>query len=204
MQERKPNKPDSYPSRRNFIRTTLGLAGGLALPAGFAARAFAADHPAIGTYPAGSTGDSVFIGIAVPRTGTYAVQGEDELKGYQLAIEHINAGHPLIKEISPRTKKGVLGKQVKYGVADSVAKPNNAVQAEQRFITENNAIVMTGSTSSAVAVALNKLAQREKVLYLAGISGSNDTTGKDCVRYGFRQCFYGQTAAAAQAIGGWP
>ncbi len=197
MQERKPNKPDLYPSRRNFIRTTLGLAGGLALPAGFAARAFAADHPAIGTYPAGSAGDSVFIGIAVPRTGTYAVQGEDELKGYQLAVEHINAGHPLIKQISPRTKKGVLGKQVKYGVADSAAKPNDAVQAEQRFITENNAVLMTGSTSSAVAVALNKLAQREKVLYVAGISGSNDTTGKDCVRYGFRQCFYGQTAAAA-------
>ena len=197
MQERKPNKPDSYPSRRDFIRTTLGLAGGLALPAGFAARAFAADHPAIGTYPAGSTGDSVFIGIAVPRTGTYAVQGEDELKGYQLAVEHINAGHPLIKQISPRSKKGVLGKEVKYGVADSAAKPNNAVQAEQRFITENNAVLMTGSTSSAVAVALNKLAQREKVLYVAGISGSNDTTGKDCVRYGFRQCFYGQTAAAA-------
>ena len=56
---------------------------------------------------------------------------------------------------------------------------------------------MTGSTSSAVAVALNKLAQREKVLYVTGISGSNDTTGKDCVRYGFRQNFYGQTAAAA-------
>ena len=46
-------------------------------------------------------------------------------------------------------------------------------------------------------MALNKLAQREKVLYVCGISGSNDTTGKDCVRYGFRQCFYGQTAAAA-------
>jgi branched-chain amino acid transport system substrate-binding protein len=56
---------------------------------------------------------------------------------------------------------------------------------------------MTGSTSSAVAVALNKLAQREHVLYVAGISGSNDTTGKDCVRYGFRQCFYGEMAANA-------
>jgi len=197
MHGRKSHKSHPHQSRRSFLQTTLGLAGGLALPAGFAARAFAADHPAIGTYPAGSTGDSVFIGIAVPRTGTYAVQGEDELKGYQLAVEHINAGHPLIKQISPRTKKGVLGKQVKFGVADSAAKPNDAVQAEQRFITENNAILMTGSTSSAVAVALNKLAQREKVLYLAGISGSNDTTGKDCVRYGFRQCFYGQTAAAA-------
>ena len=56
--------------------------------------------------------------------------------------------------------------------------------------------MITGCCSSAVAVALNKLAQREKVIYLPGISGSNDTTGKDCVRYGFRDRFYGQTSAA--------
>ncbi len=182
--------------RRDFVLTSLGVAGGLALSPGFASRAFAADKPPIGTWPAGSTGSSVFIGVSVPRTGTYALQGEDELKGYQLAVEHINTGHELIRKISPRTKKGVLGKEVKIGIADSAAKPNDAVQAQQRFITENKAVLMTGSTSSAVAVALNKLAQREKVLYVAGISGSNDTTGKDCVRYGFRQCFYGQTAAA--------
>jgi branched-chain amino acid transport system substrate-binding protein len=184
-------------SRRRLLQTAAGLAGGALLPAGFMPQAFAEDRPAIGTYPAGTTGSSVFIGITVPRTGTYALQGEDELKGYQLAIEHINSGNELIKKISPKTTKGVLGKQLEYGVADSAAKPNEAVQAEQRFITENKAILMTGSTSSAVAVALNKLAQREKVLYVCGISGSNDTTGKDCVRYGFRQCFYGQTAAAA-------
>ena len=133
----------------------------------------------------------------MPRTGTYAVQGEDELKGYELAVEHLNTGNALIREISPKTTKGVLGKKVKFGVADSEAKPNTAVQAQSRFISENKAVLITGSTSSAVAVALNKLAQREKVLYVTGISGSNDTTGKDCVRYSFRQCFYGQTAAAA-------
>ena len=88
---------------------------------------------------------------------------------------------------------------MKLGVADSAAKPNEAVQAQQRFISENKAVMITGGTSSAVAVALNKLAQREKVLFVCGISGSNDTTGKDCVRYGFRQNFYGQTAAAAIA-----
>jgi branched-chain amino acid transport system substrate-binding protein len=168
--------------RREFIRAGLGAAGGLALPVGFMSQALAADHPPIGTWPAGASGDSVFIGISVPRTGTYALQGEDELKGYQLAVEHINAGHPLIKQISPKTTKGVLGKQLKYGVADSAAKPNDAVQAQQRFITENKAIMITGGTSSAVAVALNKLAQREKVMFVCGISGSNDTTGKDCVR----------------------
>jgi branched-chain amino acid transport system substrate-binding protein len=196
MQDRK--KSDSFiDGRREFIRTGIGVAGGLALPAGFMSEALAADQAPIGTWPAGTSGSSVFIGITVPRTGTYAVQGEDELKGYQLAIEHINEGHPLIKQISPKTKKGVLGKELKYGVADSAAKPNEAVQAQQRFITENKAIMITGGTSSAVAVALNKLAQREKVLFVCGISGSNDTTGKDCVRYGVRQNFYGETAANA-------
>ncbi len=32
---------------------------------------------------------------------------------------------------------------------------------------------------------------------MPGVSGSNDTTGKDCVRYSFRTCFYGQTSSAA-------
>ena len=181
-------------SRRTLLQGSAGLIGGSLLPA---MPAFAEDKPAIGTYPAGVSGSSAFIGISVPRTGTYAVQGEDELKGYQLAVEHINDGHELIKKISPKTSKGVLGKELKFGVADSAAKPNEAVQAQQRFISENKAIMITGGTSSAVAVALNKLAQREKVLFVCGISGSNDTTGKDCVRYGFRQNFFGQTAAAA-------
>src|SRR5580698_5070168 len=186
-------------SRRRLLQTAAGLAGGTMLPAGFVMPAYADDKPAIGTYPAGSSGSSVFIGISVPRTGTYAVQGEDELKGYELAIEHINSGHELIKKISPKTTKGLLGKELKYGVADSAAKPNEAVQAQQRFISENKAVMITGGTSSAVAVALNKLAQREKVLFVCGISGSNDTTGKDCVRYGVRQNFFGQTASAAIA-----
>ena len=136
------------------------------------------------------SGSSVFVGICLPRTGTYAVPGEDELKGYELAIEHLNNGDPLIRQISPNTTKGVLGKQVRHGVADSQAKPNAAVQAQSRFISEDKAIMIGGSVSSAVAVAINKLAEREKVIYLPGITGSNDTTGKDCARYSFRQCFY--------------
>ncbi len=191
-------------SRRNLLRQAVATGAGLgALSFGSPARfefvrsAFAEDHPPLGTWPAGSAGSSVTIGATVPRTGAYAVQGEDELKGMQLAVEHINEGNPLIKKIAPKVTKGVLGKEVKLVVADSGAKPNNAVQEQQTFINDNKIVAMTGSTSSAVAVALNKFAEREKILYLVAISGSNDTTGKDCVRYGFRQCFYGETAANA-------
>ena len=165
--------------RRTTLKAGAGLLGGMLLP--WTARA--EDYPALGTFPAGSAGSSVFVGIAVPRTGTYAVQGEDLLKGYTLAIEHLNSGDPLIRKISPHTSKGVLGKEVKFGVADEEAKPNTAVQVGSRFISENKAVMITGSVSSATAVALNKLAEREKVIYLPGISGSNDTTGKDCARY---------------------
>ncbi|HEY5126935.1 MAG TPA: branched-chain amino acid ABC transporter substrate-binding protein, partial [Bradyrhizobium sp.] len=79
-------------SRRTLLQAGAGLLGGALLPRSIGA-ALAEEHPAIGTYPAGSSSSSVFIGISVPRTGTYALQGEDELKGYQLAVEHINSGH---------------------------------------------------------------------------------------------------------------
>ena len=195
MRDRRSSSYNS--SRRGFMRTSHGVAGGLALPMGFAQRALAADRPPIGTWPAGSEGDTVYIGASVPLTGTYAAQGQDELKGWELAVEHINTNHELMKKIAPKVNNGVLGKKVKLLSADSAAKPNQALQVAQTFINEHKVILLTGSTSSAVAVAMNKFAQREKILYVAGISGSNDTTGKDCVRYGFRQDFYGETAANA-------
>jgi branched-chain amino acid transport system substrate-binding protein len=122
-------------------------------------KAYADDKAPVGMWPAGTEGDTVTIGAAVPRTGAYAVQGEDELKGMQLAVEHLNEGNDLIKQIAPKVTKGLLGKQVSPVVADSAAKPNNAVQEQQVFINQNKIIAMTGSTSSAIAVALNKFAQ---------------------------------------------
>jgi branched-chain amino acid transport system substrate-binding protein len=189
-------------TRRGLLRQAVATGAGLGVLSGvsplrFMPMAWAAEQPPVGTFPDCCSGPTVTIGATVPRTGAYADAGEDELKGWQLAVEHINEGHELIKKIAPKITKGVLGKQVNLVVADSGAKPNNAVQEQQTFINDNKIVLMTGSTSSAVAVALNHFAEREKVLYVTGISGSNDTTGKDCVRYGFRQNFYGETAANA-------
>jgi ABC-type branched-subunit amino acid transport system substrate-binding protein len=191
------NWPHQGLTRRNVLKAGAAAVGGAMLTPGLSLPVFAADKPPLGTWPAGSEGSSVFIGATVPRTGTYAVQGEDELKGVQLAVEHLNSGDALIKKISPKTKKGVLGKEVKLGAADSAAKPNQAIAEQTKFINDNKAVLMYGSTSSAVAVALNHFAQQQHVLYIVGISGSNDTTGKDCVRYSVRQNFYGETAANA-------
>ena len=148
-------------TRRGLLRVGAGVAGATLIPGlGNIGWVYAADKPPIGTWPAGSQGGTVYIGAAVPLTGTYAVQGADELKGWELAVEHINTGHELMKKIAPKVDKGLLGKKVQLVSADSGAKPNQAVQAQQTFINQNKIVLMTGSTSSAVAVALNKFAQR--------------------------------------------
>lgn len=171
-------------SRRQVLKTLA--VGGLAATTVPRISILAAEkYPALGTYPKGVMGDSVFIGITQPLSGPYSAAGEDTLKGNKLAIELINSGE-LAKKMPELSGKGVLGKKLEYGVADSETKPNPAVQAQTRFIREKNAIMMTGSFSSSTAIALQQLGQREKVIYMCGPSGSNDTTGKGCRRYGFR------------------
>ena len=191
-------------SRRRLLRQAVATGAGLgALSVGgagwlrFVGSALAADQPPIGTWPAGSEGSTVNIGAAVPLTGTYAQSGADELKGWELAVEHLNEGNELIKKIAPKVTKGLLGKTVKLVFADFRGQTEQRGAETADLHQRRQGRLMTGSTSSAVAVALNHFAEREKVLYVTGISGSNDTTGKDCVRYGFRQIFYGQTAANA-------
>ena len=94
-------------SRRGLLRqavatgTALGaFSGGMSAPFNFVQLALAENHPPIGTWPDGASGSSVTVGIAVPRTGTYAESGEDELKGMQLAIEHINEGRSFLSTVA--------------------------------------------------------------------------------------------------------
>ena len=185
--------------RRDFLKLGAGVAGGLVFSGGLGRLAQAADYAPIGNYPAGIKGSSVFMGIAVPRTGPYSAQGEDEIKGYLLAIDHINKGTSLAKAYAPGMRKGVLGKKIEYGIADNQTKPNVAVQSISKFIGDNKAMMITGSVSSAVAIAAGKLCDRERTIYLPAITGSNATTGKDCQRYSFRACHFAYTSAKALA-----
>lgn len=181
---------DSTPAanRRTFLKRTAGLAGGLLLAGMLPQEARSKErYPAVGTFPEGVGKQSVFVGITCPLTGPYSAVGVDLKRGYELALNQLNAGKGLSRHIeSLKGKQGVLGKHINWEVADSETKANTAIQLQTRFIRNRHAIMISGSVSSSVAIALQKLAQREKVLYMVGASNSNDTTGKDCQRYGFR------------------
>ncbi|WP_413776475.1 ABC transporter substrate-binding protein [Rhodopseudomonas sp. P2A-2r] len=181
--------------RRKFLLGSVGGAAGLALP-GFGAMAQA--PASIGTFPDGVTADSVFVGLTIPLTGVFSGDGGDLKLGYELAIAQINAGSDAAKAWSLKGK-GVLGRQIRYKVSDTEGKPNLDVQSSTQFIQRDKAIMVSGSVSSASAIALEELASREKVLYMVGIAGSNDITGKNCQRYGFRSQQNAYMAAKALA-----
>ncbi|MDB5557291.1 MAG: putative UreA/short-chain amide transport system substrate-binding protein [Enterovirga sp.] len=186
--------------RRRLVLGSLAGVSGTAL-SGLPAFAQGSQPAKLGTFPEGVGADSVFVGLTIPLTGVFAADGQDLKLGYELAIAQINAGGEIPAKWGLKGG-GVLGKQIRYRVADTEGKPNVAVQAATQFFQRDKAIMISGSVSSAEAIALEELASREKVLYLVGVAGSNDVTGKNCQRYGFRtqQNAYSGAKALAPVI----
>lgn len=131
-----------------------------------------------------ATESEVIIGLNVPLTGPYALQGKDQVEAYALAKQEVER------------QGGILGRKIRYLVADSQSKPEVAVNNVQQFIAQG-ADMITGGSSSAVAIAVSKLCQENKKLFMATLTYSNDTTGKDAHRYTFRETYNSWMAAKA-------
>jgi branched-chain amino acid transport system substrate-binding protein len=182
-------------TRRQFVRTAAGAAAGVGAlglngraPWHWVRGAYAEEHP-IGNFPI--TGDTVTFGFNVPQTGSYSDEGADELRAYQLAVKHLNEGGGMLETFKPSALKGngVLGKKVEFVTGDTQTQPDAARASARRMIERDKVIMYSGGSSSAVAIAQQYLAQETGVVFMVGLSHSNDTTGKDRRRYGFRHFF---------------
>ncbi|MEM6374264.1 MAG: branched-chain amino acid ABC transporter substrate-binding protein, partial [Pseudomonadota bacterium] len=72
-------------TRRGLIKTGAVAGVGVAAPTIFTAQSAAA-------FTNEPTGSSVTLGFNVPQSGPYADEGADELRAYELAVEHLNGG----------------------------------------------------------------------------------------------------------------
>ncbi|NEU56661.1 substrate-binding protein [Halorussus sp. MSC15.2] len=179
-------------SRRDVVK--MAGASGLAGIAGVAGSASAQEYPPIGNFPV--QGQPTF-GFTVPQSGPYSSEGQDELRAYKLAVEHLNNGGGWVDNWSDLSGDGVLGDQVEFVTGDTATDADTARQTARRMIQRDQAIMLSGGSSSAVAIAIQELAQREKVQYMCCLTHSNDTTGKSCVRYSFREMFNAYMTAQA-------
>ena len=146
---------------------------------------------------------SIILGYNVPQTGPYADEGADEMRAYQLAAKHLNGEGDggMMNTMKPLNLKGngILGKKVEYVTGDTQTKSDAARASAKRMIEKDGASMITGGSSSGVAVAVQGLCQEMGVIFMAGLTHSNDTTGKDKKRYGFRHFFNAYMSGAALA-----
>ncbi|BBU54838.1 MULTISPECIES: substrate-binding protein [Mameliella] len=183
-------------TRRGVIKTGAVAGAGLALPTYLSA----ASHSGYTNAPTGST---VTLGFNVPQTGPYADEGADELRAYELAVEHLNGGGDggMLSTFSSKALDGtgILGKKVEYVTGDTQTKSDAARASAKSMIEKDGAIMITGGSSSGVAIAVQGLCQEAGVIFMAGLTHSNDTTGKDKKANGFRHFFNGYMSGAALA-----
>lgn len=153
------------------------------------------------------TGDTVTLGFNMPLTGAYADEGADQQRAFLLAVEHLNGEGDggMLPTFSSKVLKGngILGKKVAYVTGDDQTSSEAGRESARRMIERDGAIMISGCSSSGVAVAEQALCQEKGVIFMAGLTHSNDTTGKDKKRYGFRHFFnaYQSGIAIAPLLG---
>ncbi len=183
-------------TRRGLLRGGAALGAGLAMPTIFTSQARA-------SYLNEPTGSTVTLGFNVPQSGPYADEGADQLRAYQLAVEHLNGEGDggMMNTFTSKALKGngILGKKVQYVSGDTQTKSDAARASAKSMIEKDGAIMITGGSSSGVAVAVQALCQEAGVIFMAGLTHANDTTGKDRKANGFRHFFNSYMSGAALA-----
>jgi ABC-type branched-subunit amino acid transport system substrate-binding protein len=158
-------------SRGRFV---AGTAGAAALTFGTAPYVIAAPTK------------ELVVGLNVPQTGPYSDQGADQLRAYNLAIEEVNA------------KGGILGMPVRATTGDTQSKPAVARDNAERMIDRDGAIMITGGSSTGVAVAVSALCQEKKTIFMATLTHGDETTNQNCHKHTFRR--YNDAYMSAQSL----
>ncbi len=118
----------------------------------------------------------IVLGLCEPLSGPMKDVGDRYVNAVKFAAEKINA------------RGGVLGKEVVVIAEDSALKPDVATRKATKLILEDKAdFIMTG-TGSHIALAMMKVAEKYKKIFLSYGAEAASITGSEFNPYTFRVC----------------
>lgn len=135
---------------------------------------------------AGSGDGPIRIGVIGPLSGALAYGGEDHLRGYQLAVDEVNA------------EGGIGGRQVELVPGDA-ATAEQGLTETRRLATQENVDAFVGTYSSGASNTASETAARYQKLYWETNALANDLTDRglpNFVRVGTNANAYGEQSAA--------
>ncbi|MGH6894934.1 MAG: amino acid ABC transporter substrate-binding protein [Geminicoccaceae bacterium] len=138
-------------TRRDFVKVA-GAAAGATVVLARAPHVLSQEQP-------------IRIGASLSLTGKYARTGEEEHRGYQLWVEHINQfGHSFGKADLPNTSAtGLLGRPVELIVLDDRSDPTTGVRLYNELIYNQEVDLLLGPYSSAVTNAVAPVIEQAQI-----------------------------------------
>ena len=117
--------------------------------------------------------EPIKIALIDPRSGPFKPTGDTYAWALEFLVEEINESG------------GLLGRKVELIEEDSQLKPDVAVRKATKNIMDGVKFIATG-TGTHVALALQQVAAKEKVIFFSYGAEGDEVTGKFCSPYTFR------------------
>lgn len=111
--------------------------------------------------------DPVRIGLLSSKSGVFAQQGEEVIRGVQFAIEEANG------------RGGVDGRKVEVQVADDEGTPEAGRRVAEKLARDGHNLLI-GAIPSGIALALGPNLERWDAAYFVTLSKSDKITGDSC------------------------
>jgi branched-chain amino acid transport system substrate-binding protein len=127
------------------------------------------------------------LGALISVTGAFAALGEEQMRGFDLAMEHLGG------------KIGGLPTEVYK--ADAKITPDVAVTEASRLVDRNNVQIITGILASNELNAIAKTLSDKGIFVVSGNAGSALFSGKECLPNLFVVSFHND--ALAEAVGAY-
>jgi branched-chain amino acid transport system substrate-binding protein len=122
----------------------------------------------------GAHAEEIVIGAVYPLTGNAAPVGLDAKAAYEVAADIINSTHAAIPMVMGQggglARLG--GAKIKLVFADSQNDPQKARAETERLITQEHAIAIIGSYTSATAATISQVTERYELPYMSADNSS--------------------------------
>jgi branched-chain amino acid transport system substrate-binding protein len=120
----------------------------------------------IGLVAAGGAQPPLRIGASLSRTGPYAAPAQNQLRGYQLCVKHVN------------DRGGVLGRKLELVVEDDRSDGATAARIYERLIAQERVDAVLGPYASPITEAVADVTERHRMPMVATQGAATSTYRK--------------------------
>ncbi len=136
--------------------------------------------------------DEITIGLATATSGTYIDVGEEERRGFEMAVQHLNEGGGY-QEAGTfgvlKSRTGVEGVDVETVEVDTAGTADTAASNAAPLLENGEVDALFGGVAGDVAATLRDLSAEHEVPYFPGVATLSSMADEGCSPHTYREMY---------------